>query len=136
MDIVDLEILSYGEIIIEEYYHHHKIKCFQRERWWDDGTPLDVWKFGFVSLNRVDNKIRPKISDELIKKHFENVETKPKIKYFGQLEHSVFFDGTVMGFKCSEDIEDEEVVKQAKQLCNQLVDFENVVVEYRKELGH
>lgn len=135
MDIVDLEILSYGEIIVEEYYHHHKIKCFRRERWWADGTPFDVRKFGFVSLNRVDKKIRPGIGNELIKEHFENIEIEPKVKYFGQLEHSTFFDGTVMGFECSENIENKEVVKQTKQLCNQLVDFENTVVEIRKEMN-
>lgn len=135
MDIVDLEILSYGEIIAEEYYHHHKIKCFRRERWWTDGTPFDVRKFGFVSLNRIDKKIRPGIGNKLIKEHFENVETEPKVKYFGQLEHSTFFDGTVMGFECSENIENKEVVKQTKQLCNQLVDFENTVVEIRKEMN-
>lgn len=39
-----------------------------------------------------------------------------------------------MGFECDENDEDEEVVKLAKQLCNQLVDFENIVVKYRKEL--
>ena len=135
MSILNLEILPYVEVITQEEYNHHKILCIRVERWWSDGTPMDVTKMGFVSLNRVDNKIRPKIGNELIKEHFENVDAKPKVEYFGQLKHSAWFNGTVMGFECGENDEDEEVIKLTKQLCNQLVDFENVVVEYRKELS-
>lgn len=40
-----------------------------------------------------------------------------------------------MGFECGENTKSEEVVKLAKQLCNQLVAFENTVVEYRRELS-
>ena len=134
MSILDLEILSYVEVITQEEYNHHKILCIRVERWWSDGTPMDVTKLGFVSLNRVDNKIRPKIGNEVIEEHFEKAKTKPKVKYFGQLKHSAWFIGTVMGFECGENTKSEEVVKLTKQLCNQLVDFENVVVEYRKEL--
>ena len=134
MSILDLEILPYVEVITQEEYNHHKILCIQVERWWSDGTPMDVTKLGFVSLNRVDNKIRPKIGNELIKEHFENADAKPKVEYFGQLEQSAWFNGTVMGFECDENTESKKVVKLAKQLCNQLVDFENTVVEYRKEL--
>lgn len=135
MSILDLQILPYVEVITQEEYNHHKILCIRVERWWSDGTPFDVTKMGFVSLNRVDNKIRPKIGNELIKEHFENVDVKPKVEYFGQLEQSAWFNGTVMSFECGEDVESKEIVKLAKQLCNQLVDFENVVVEYRKELS-
>lgn len=134
MGILYLQVLPYVEVITQEEYNHHKILCIWVERWWSDGTPMDVTKLGFVSLNRVDNKIRPKIGDELIKKHFENVDAKPKVEYFGQLEQSVWFNGTVMGFECEENVESEKVVELTKQLCNQLVDFENTVVEYRKEL--
>lgn len=136
MSILDLrlQILPYVETITQEEYNHHKILCIRVERWWGDGTPMDVTKLGFVSLNRVDNKIKSKIDNKLIKKHFENVDVKPKVEYFGQLEQSAWFTGTVMGFECDENTESEKVVKLAKQLCNQLVDFENVVVEYRKEL--
>lgn len=134
MGILDLEVLPYVEVIIREEYNHHKILCIRIERWWSDGTPFDVTKMGFVSLNRVDNKIKPKIGNKLIKEHFEKARTKPKVEYFGQLEQSTWFNGTVMGFECEENVESNQVVKLAKQLCNQLVDFENAVVEYRKEL--
>ena len=83
MSILNLEILPYVEVITQEEYNHHKILCIRVERWWSDGTPMDVTKMGFVSLNRVDNKIRPKIGNELIKEHFENVDAKPKVEYFG-----------------------------------------------------
>lgn len=129
-----LQILPYVETITQEEYNHHKILCIRVERWWSDGTPMDVTKLGFVSLNRVDNKIKPKIDNELIKEHFFKAKTKPFAEFFGQLKHSAWFIGTVMGFECDENDEDEEVVKLAKQLCNQLVDFENIVVKYRKEL--
>lgn len=134
MSILDLEVLPYVEVITQEEYNYHKILCIRVERWWSDGTPMDVTKLGFVSLNRVDNKIKPKIGNELIEEHFEKARAKPLVKYFGQLEQSAWFNGTVMGFECDEDTEDEKVVELAKQFCNQLVDFENVVVEYRKEL--
>lgn len=134
MSILDLEVLPYVEVITQEESNHHKILCIRVERWWGDGTPMDVTKLGFVSLNRVDNKIKPKIDNELIEEHFFKAKTKPFVKYFGQLEHSAWFNGTVMGFECDENTESEEVIKSTKQLCNQLVDFENVVVEYRKEL--
>lgn len=134
MGILDLEVLPYVETITQEYYNHHKILCIRVERWWSDGTPFDVTKMGFVSLNRVNHKIKPKIGNELIKEHFEKARTKPKVEYFGQLEQSTWFNGTVMGFECEENVESNQVVKLAKQLCNQLVDFENAVVEYRKEL--
>lgn len=134
MGILDLRILPYVEVITQEEYNHHKILCIRVERWWSDGTPMDVTKLGFVSLNRVDNKIKPKIDNKLIKKHFENVDVKPEVEYFGQLEQSAWFTGTVMGFECGENTKSEEVVKLTKQLCNQLVDFENTVAEYRKEL--
>ena len=136
MSILDLrlQILPYVEVITQEEYNHHKILCIRVERWWGDGTPMDVTKLGFVSLNRVDNKIRPKIGNELIEEHFKKAKTKPFVECFGQLEHSAWFIGTVMGFECDENTESEKVVKLAKQLCNQLVDFENTVVEYRKKL--
>lgn len=72
MSILDLrlQILPYVETITQEEYNHHKILCIRVERWWSDGTPMDVTKMGFVSLNRVDNKIRPKIGNELIEEHF------------------------------------------------------------------
>lgn len=130
MSILDLEILPYVEVITQEHYNHHKILCIWVERWWSDGTPMDVTKLGFVSLNRVDNKIKSKIGNELIEEHFFEAKTKPFVKYFGQLEHSAWFNGTVMGFECDENVESEKVVELTKQLCNQLVDFENVVVEY------
>ena len=135
MGILNLQILPYVEVITQEEYNHHKILCIRVERWWSDGTPMDVTKLGFVSLNRVDNKIRPKIGNKLIEEHFEKAKTKPPVEYFGQLKHSAWFTGTVMGFECDENTESEEVVKLTKQLCNQLVDFENTVVEYRKELS-
>ena len=135
MSILDLEILPYVEVITQEEYNHHKILCIWVERWWSDGTPMDVTKLGFVSLNRVDNKIKLKIDNELIEEHFFKAKTKPFVKYFGQLEHSAWFNGTVMGFECEENVESEKVVELTKQLCNQLVDFENTVVEYRKELS-
>ena len=57
------------------------------------------------------------------------------IFYIAQLEHSAWFSGTVIGFECDENTESEEVVELTKQLCNQLADFENTMVEYRKELS-
>lgn len=136
MGILDLrlQILPYVEVITQEEYNHHKILCIRVERWWGDGTPMDVTKLGFVSLNRVDNKIKPKIDNELIEEYFFKAKTKSFVKYFGQLEHSAWFIGTAMGFECGENTKSEEVVKLTKQLCNQLVDFENTVVEYRKGL--
>ena len=135
MSILYLNILPYVEVIAQEHYNHHKILCIRVERWWSDGTPMNITKWGFVSLNRVDDKIRPKIGNKLIKEHFEKAKIKHLVKYFGQLEHSAWFNGTVMGFECDENTESEKVVELTKQLCNQLVDFENTVIEYRKELS-
>lgn len=134
MSILDLEVLPYVEVITQEHYNYHKILCIRVERWWSDGTPFDVTKMGFISLNRVDHKIKPKIGNELIKEHFKKADTEPKVEYFGQLEQSAWFNGTVIGFECEENVESDQVVKLTKKLCNQLVDFENVVVDYRKEL--
>lgn len=120
MGILDLrlQILPYVEVITQEEYNHHKILCIRVERWWGDGTLMDVTKLGFVSFNRVDNKIRPKIGNELIKEHFEKAKIKPLVEYFEQLEHSAWFNGTVMGFECEENVESEKVVELTKQLCN------------------
>ena len=84
MSILDLrlQILPYVETITQEEYNHHKILCIRVERWWSDGTPMDVTKLGFVSLNRVDNKIKPKIDNELIKEHFFKAKTKPFVEFF------------------------------------------------------
>lgn len=127
-------------IIKQEVYHHHKILVVKRQMSMEDGT-IESWYCGYVSRNRIDKKIKLNVSSKEVYDYMEeNAICFGGVTFCGQLTDPVNFMGDVIGFDTFipsiEPINESDVIQDTKELCDQLVAFENQhILAYRQTGG-
>lgn len=123
-------------IIKQDVYNHHKILVVKRQMAMEYGT-IESWYCGYVSRNRIDKKIKLDVSPKEVYDYMEeNAVCFGGVTYCGQLTDPVNFMGDVIGFDTFipsiKPINESDVIQDTKELCDQLVAFENQhILAYR-----
>lgn len=131
-----MEELKSSTIIKQSKYNHHKILVVKRQMPVENNK-IHTWYCGYVSRNRIDEKVKLNVSSKEVYDFIdENAMCIGGITYHGQLTDPVNFMGDVIGFDTCipafDNIDPEVVVQSTKELCDQLVEFENKhILAYR-----
>lgn len=127
-----MEEVQNTEIIKQDVYNHHKILVVKRQMLMEY-----AWYCGYVSRNRIDKKIKLDVSPKEVYDYMEeNAVCFGGVTFCGQLTDPVNFMGDVIGFDTFipsiEPINESDVIQDTKELCDQLVAFENQhILAYR-----
>lgn len=123
-------------VVYADVYQHHKLLVVHHHLHYQDPSNDDhqmmidnQWYCGYVSRNRVDNKVTLNVHPSEIERHLKEISTCfSGITFAGQLTNDTTFIGDVYGFDTLNpsgvDFSLDEVVQQTKELCDQLVDYE------------
>lgn len=114
-------------------YNHHKLIIIEHKLHLDNlNLPNQHWFCGYVSRNRIDNKIKLNVTPSHIYQHLTNVATCPNgITFTDKLNNitdDLHFAGDVIGFDTAginPQYKFQDVLQFTKELCDQLVTYEN-----------
>lgn len=132
------------DVVYADVYRHHKILVIHHHWHYQDPSSDDQqmmidnqWYCGYVSRNRVDNKVILDVDPSKIERYLkDNTTCFSGITFVGQLTNDTHFMGDVYGFDTLNpsgvDFSLDEVVQQTKELCNQLVNYEEKHVVRRR----
>lgn len=124
-----MQVLGSSSILEQSEYNHHKILVVKRQMPMEN-SEIRTWYCGYVSRNRIDEKVKLNVSPKEVYDFLdENATCIGGITYHGQLTDPVNFMGDVIGFDTCipafNNIDPEIVIESTRELCDQLVEFEN-----------